>query len=239
MARWKLRSQTRCPRCSSEREDKDHIFCCPAALAVALWEKALGELDNWMQATNTHPQLWQDILAGLRQWHNGETPQFNQVSSSPVCKQDKIGWGLVLEGCLVRRWQEEQDIFWKAIKSRKSSQHWTTALLTWLMTMAWDMWQHWNKALHELEVNRQEIVEANINWEICQTYAQGSSPLPRAARPLMRQPLAQVLTLPATYKCQWMATVAAVRIRVQNLARIPAHSLQHTSHSLVCHSVNM
>jgi len=54
------------------------------------------------------------------------------------------------------------------------------------MTMAWDMWQHQNKALHKSDVNRQEIVEADINQEIHQTYAQGSSPLPQAARPLMR-----------------------------------------------------
>jgi len=106
--------------------------------------------------------------------------------------------------------QEEQDIFWKAIELRKSSWHWTTTLLTWLMTIAWDMWQHWNKALHKLEASRQEIVEADINQEIHQTYAQESVALPQVAHPLMRRPLAQLLALPATYKCQCMATVAAV-----------------------------
>jgi len=82
--------------------------------------------------------------------------------------------------------QEEQDIFWKAIELRKSSWHWTTTLLTWLMTIAWDMWQHWNKALHKLEASRQEIVEADINQEIHQTYAQESVALPQVAHPLMR-----------------------------------------------------
>jgi len=50
--------------------------------------------------------------------------------------QDNIGWGLALEGCLAMRWWEEQDIFWKAIKSRKSSWRWTIELLKRLMMTA-------------------------------------------------------------------------------------------------------
>jgi len=42
-------------------EDKAHIFKCPATLAVALWNKNLEELENWLVAVKTHPQLQQDI----------------------------------------------------------------------------------------------------------------------------------------------------------------------------------
>jgi len=125
--------------------------------------------------------------------------------------QDQIGWGVVLEGCMVRRWREEQDIYWKAFKSRKSSRKWTTALLTRLMMTAWDMWQHRNKALHETEKNKQEIVEADINQQIRQVYQPAVHTVPKAVRPLMRQPLARLLTFPATYKHQWMATLQVVR----------------------------
>jgi len=38
------------------------------------------------------------------------------------------------------------------------------------MTMAWDMWQHHNKALHESDENKQAIVKANINQSIRDAY---------------------------------------------------------------------
>jgi len=32
--------------------------------------------------------------------------------------------------------------------------------------MAWDMWNHCNKALHEEEINKQAILEDKVNCEI-------------------------------------------------------------------------
>jgi len=43
--------------------------------------------------------------------------------------QDNIRWGVVMEGCLSIWWKEEQDIYMKAFKSRKSSKQWTMALI--------------------------------------------------------------------------------------------------------------
>jgi len=220
MARWKLRTQTKCPRCSCQREDKEHIFHCPAESAVAVWKKALEELDNWMVAAQTHPQLRQEILAGLQQWHDGKPgPSQSQERLAAMILQDTIGWGVALEGCLGKQWREEQEKYWKAVKSRKSSRRWTITLLTRLINTAWDMWQHRNKALHESEENKMGIVEADINQQIRQAYEQAA--LPQAAKPLMRRPLARLLQFPASYKRQWMATLHAVHTRVQNLVRSP------------------
>jgi len=152
-----------------------------------MWQKALEELDNWMAAVQTHLQLCQEIIAGLQQWHNDE-PALKQSTerSLAVTLQDGIGWGVVLEGCLAQWWCEEQDIYWKAIKSRKSSRRWTTALLQRLMMTVWDMWQHCNKALHDSKENKQDIIEADINQQIRQAYKQANPTLPLAAKPLMQ-----------------------------------------------------
>jgi len=124
---------------------------------------------------------------------------------------------MALEGCVSLQWQEEQDRFWKAFKSRKSSKQWTTELIKCLIMTVWDMWQHRNEALHESEQNKQEIVEDNINQQIQQVYVQDTSQFPQAARLLMKQPLQYLLRLPASYKCQWMATLVAIRNQVQYL----------------------
>jgi len=220
MTHWLLGSQAKYPWCPCPKEDKAHVMRCLVESAMLEWKKALEQLDNWMQAAKTNPQLWQDILAGLQQCHDVEANAgVPMEGSDPSMVQASIGWGLALEGCIAVWWREEQDNFWKACKSRKSSKHWTMALITWLMMTTWDMWQHWNKALHESEVNWQEIIEDTINQQISQAYAQECDHLPREAQPLMKWSLKQLLQLPAPYKQQWMAILGAVQKQVQSLTK--------------------
>jgi len=39
------------------------------------------------------------------------------------------------------------------------------------MMTAWDMWNHQNKALHEQEENKQDIIEAVVNQKIRDVYS--------------------------------------------------------------------
>ncbi len=65
MRRWNVCQQARCPHCSCPVEDKEHIFKCQEASAVKQWNKALDDLDHWLQSQHSHPQIWQDIIHGL------------------------------------------------------------------------------------------------------------------------------------------------------------------------------
>jgi len=58
------------------------------------------------------------------------------------------------------------------------------------MMTAWDMWNHWNKALHKQEDNKQDILEAVVNQKIQDMYSQGTSGLLLDAHALMKQSLA-------------------------------------------------
>jgi len=119
MQHWGLRSQAKCRRCPCPVEDRDHIFRCLAELAIKQWEKTLEELDTWLQSTQTHPQLRNDIIEGLRQWHDQTSGCRKIVIGSTAGQlQDQIGWGLVLEGCNAKGWHKEQEEYWKAFKSR-------------------------------------------------------------------------------------------------------------------------
>jgi len=99
-------------------EDKEHIFKCPAESAVQQWMKALEDLNGWLVSAKTHPQLRQEIIASLQRWHD-EMPGSNQVTDNSQASQiqDTIGWGLALEGCIAKQWQDEQEQFWKVCKS--------------------------------------------------------------------------------------------------------------------------
>jgi len=190
MKRWRLRTQSKCPRCECEDEDKAHILRCQAPTAAGKWKKAIKELDIWLQATRTHPQLRQDLISGLQKWHDDQPITRAVIEGTQAgTAQDDIGWGVVMEGCLSVRWREEQDIYWKAIKSRKSSKRWTTALIKRLMLTAWDMWNQRNEALHDSERNKQEIVEGDINQQITQVYNQVGRDPSKEVRRLTQRPL--------------------------------------------------
>jgi len=237
MQRWGLRSKAQCPRCVHPMEDKEHILKCPAESAHTQWNKSIAELDQWLQTARTHPQIRKDIVEGLQQWHDqipGCRPHVEGSTAGHI--QDSIGWGLALEGCLARKWQEEQDVLWKAFKSRKSSRRWTTALLTWLMMMAWDMWNHRNKALHEEEANKQAILEDAVNHKI---HEQGRVLLPFNTRSLMKRPLSRLLQFPENYKCQWIVSVAAAKAQFTCLGHNPIRKEQRTMTSYICQMANL
>jgi len=211
---WGQRAIAKCPHCNCPLEDKDHIFKCPAVAATKQWTNALEDLDWWLETTKTHPQLRHDIIDGLRQWHDqtsGCRPR--SVGSTAGQIQDQIGWGLALEGCIAKQWRDEQDQYWKAFKSRRSSRRWTTALLTRLMMTAWDMWNHRNKALHEQEQNKQDILEATLNQQIQDVYNQGTSRLLPDAHTLMKQSQTRLLRFSVHYKHQWLASMEAAKAR--------------------------
>jgi len=84
---------------------------------------------------------------------------------------------------------EEQDIYWKAFKSQKSSKRWTIALIKHLITTAWDIWQHQNEVLHKSEQNQQDIVEHDINQQIWQIYEQEQGQIMQVTKQLMKWPL--------------------------------------------------
>jgi len=54
------------------------------------------------------------------------------------------------------------------------------------MMTAWDMWEHRNKALHELEENKPNILKAELNQQIWEVYGQGLSQLPNDTHTLMK-----------------------------------------------------
>jgi len=48
MRRWRFRTVSQCPRCGQGPEDIKHVFTCPAPLARACWETAIGQLEEWL-----------------------------------------------------------------------------------------------------------------------------------------------------------------------------------------------
>jgi len=80
------------------------------------------------------------------------------------------------------------------------------------MGVAWDMWQHWNKVLHEALDNRALIQEVEINIRITDLYNLGSQAFVLSAA-LMKHTLPALLQQPRAYKAHWVesATIAKAK----------------------------
>jgi len=102
-----------------------------------------------------------------------------------------------------KKWREQQERYWKAYKSHKSSKQWMMELLKKLMGIAWNMWQHRNKALHKEPDNCTLIVEAEVNEQVTQLYNLGAGSFSPSAA-LMKHTLPNLLQLPHAYKRHWI-----------------------------------
>jgi len=149
MKRWNLRTDNQCPRCHQPSKGKNHLTQYQATGAQEQWETTLQTLEDWLQTEQMEPSIKKEILDSLQRWNKAEPIGSTIDQSKAAQEQEVVGWDLALEGCMSKKWREQQDRYWKAYKSCKSSKRWTMELLKKLMGIAWDMWQHRNKACHE------------------------------------------------------------------------------------------
>jgi len=199
MKRWNQQEEDQCLWCHKPAESKDHLTQCQAPGAIEQWTKALQSLDNWMQKSNTDPTLRNNIIKGLTRWNQNKDQNTREDRSKAAQEQDILGWDLVLEGAISKKWRIQQEAHWKMYKSWKSSKQWTTELLKWLMNTAWDMWQHRNQALHKEPDNHALILKQEINNKVTKMYQLGLGVFITGAT-LMKCPLPDLLQLPLAYK---------------------------------------
>jgi len=120
------------------------------------------------------PQLITLLILGLQAWWEGTPiPQDTTVAQS----QTLIGWEHVLDGWLTVEWCAHQEAYWAQWKCWKSSKRWTTELVKNLWNIVWDMWDHQNKALHNLESYCNDILDSQIN-QVRALYSNGLQTVP-------------------------------------------------------------
>jgi len=80
-----------------------------------------------------------------------------------------------------------------------------TKLLKKLLGIAWDMWQHRNKALHDKPDNWAQILETEINERVTKVYNLGAGAFSPSTA-LMKHALPNLLQLPHAYKVHWLGS---------------------------------
>jgi hypothetical protein len=84
--------------------------------------------------------------------HRGDTSRNFYALPAVVQKQDAIGWQSFLEGRPSVGWSEVQHRYYEFLDSRRTGLRWLTALIQKLWDVAWDMWDHRNRVLHDQNI---------------------------------------------------------------------------------------
>ena len=68
-----------------------------------------------------------------------------------------IGWSLPFSGMWLRDWSILQQSHYDTIGSRRSGKLWLSKLIRRIWQIAWNLWIHRNKALHETDEHRARV----------------------------------------------------------------------------------
>jgi hypothetical protein len=127
-----------------------------------------------------------------------------------VQKQDEIGWQSLLEGRPSLGWSEVQNRYYEWLGSRKSGLRWLTALIQKLWDTAWDMWDHRNRVLHEMEHMVAHDLEIR---QITAEFDMGPAGLASAAKLHFLRGLPSLLRQQPAYQTAWLIRIQAALAR--------------------------
>ena len=213
MLRWKKRESAKCPRCD-ETEDAKHVWLCRGAGADEVWLAAIAKLRTWLVKKKTLPNLVDVLCDRLEAWRKNTLPSVSISTflgmKDATFSQDKIGWGLLLEGLAAARWSDVQQRFYEWIGSRKTGKRWLISVIQKMWDVAWDMWDHRNKVLHECDTG---LERNQRNEEITAQFQLGSNTLTTDARALFRPGLEVLLNSSPEIQQAWLIRIGRSRLR--------------------------
>jgi hypothetical protein len=95
----------------------------------------------------------------------------------------------------------------------KSVRRWAAALITRLLLISWDFWDHRNHILHGSE---DSLAEYMLNSRISAVYSAGPGSLPAYCHSLFTGSLQALLRHPLPFRRDWLWTVESARAYQQH-----------------------
>jgi hypothetical protein len=204
MQNWGKRATAKCPRCDLD-EDATHVWKCRGNGADAVWTKSMERLKREMTQACTLPNLIEVLCDQLTAWRNDVEPTV-PVSNflglrATIAEQDKVGWQAMLEGLPVVGWAEVQQRYLEWRKKRRTGKRWLASVIQKLWDVAWVMWDHRNRILHDTEVNE---AEQKLQLEVEEEFDKGSGTVTMEAKRLFQPGRTRILVLPPAAKQAWL-----------------------------------
>ena len=219
--RWGLRPTDVCPQCK-EVETARHVWHCNHPSALEIWDQSITTFGLQLGRIHTAPAIISAIITRLQDWKRKRP--FSPLTlhlphlATAVQAQDCIGWASFLEGGISYHWRAAQDYFLEYTSSPRSSRTWAAALILKAQSIAWDQWQHRNRALHD-DASLDADILLTVDADIRQEFLLGSRLLHKADRGLFKGGVKRVLAYKKLErKQQWLQQVHDARSNWQTRA---------------------
>jgi hypothetical protein len=215
LVKWGILIDPNCPRCG-EPETTTRVLRCGAPEAKEQWAKSTIKLKQWMSKMKTLPQLQDTILENLSHWRDGEPTSYPQGCRWPhiheaIQDQERIGWGLMLEGCLSQYWKAGQDEYYTWLERRNTGRRWAELLIVKLLDVAWDMWDHRNHVQHAPDNPRKQKAISALDQAVLEELQQGQGVLPESLWHHLDTSEEALLDRTEGYKKSWLRMIDAGR----------------------------
>jgi hypothetical protein len=173
MKRWKEWPTDSCPKCGGA-EDAPHVWRCKGEGTSEIWDKSVASLDSLLRKLDTDPTLHHLLLIYLKSWWSGEGVTYvpPKEFQDLIDAQNRISWHRFFEGWLSVQWTQHQQHFYNIIKSSCTGQRWAMAIMQKLWDTTWDLWEHYNGALHKKENLITQTIDTQLNAKVYRVYNQ-------------------------------------------------------------------
>ena len=162
-----------------------------------------------LKELDTDPEIVSTIREYLEGWHSGTALGEITVSDrlqQAVLQQTNLGWDSMLEGRISKEWARLQLRHYQLNGSRRNGARWATAIITKLLNVAWDQWEHRNGIAHASATSARELDPA-VNRELEWLYRQGPRDLPVVDRVHFSRPIEELLEASGTVRRAWIRSV--------------------------------
>ena len=226
LLRWKQQDHSNCPRCLLPNETAVHSVQCQHPEATELWNNLLLELNQWMLNSRGHPHMVEVLCLSLTSWRNN-TPyaviqsHYEEQLQKAINDQHILGWGQLFYGIWSTFWIRLQQQHFQSLGSKKSAETWIATVQQKLWLLAFNMWDHRNKVLHNTRHSIFPHEMAAIDSEITQEMQVGSDNLPQSQRYLFLGTAQEKLRWNISMKIQWLISIRRSRNWFYPLRSLP------------------
>ena len=128
-----------------------------------------------------------------------------------MAEQDHIGWKLFMEGCISTEWKGIQQTYFRWLGRRNTGRRWAELLITKLLGISWDMWDHRNRVRHAPNNPRQRKARSALDAAVTSELQLGRGILPTSLWYHFDYSIPALLAKPTDAKKNWLQLIEAGR----------------------------
>ena len=212
-------SNSRCLNCSECKNEKaPHVLRCKNKKASENHiNKIKVDLKQELEARKTSPLLAKIIEELLLKWREGATIYPDNYTTDfnirdAVKDQNKIGWTNWVIGRWSPKWQKVQKLYYKSIRSQRSSLRWATAIIKKFILICWDVWDFRNTLIHGKGGSVDRATNRELNFQIRQQFIRGKRDLLKDDKKLFsKYDRKTLLNMPIDEKRSWLRSMVNAR----------------------------